>query len=493
MYGVFFVYIIIYITVKVFFIVTGPDLFTEEAQYWVWSQHLDWSYYSKPPLIAWVNYLAGIISQSDYIIRASALFFGIGILYMIFRLTLLLFQEPRIALMSVVLLSVSPFFTMASTFFTTDTLLIFFWTACFYFFFLAETKNNLIYWILAGVCFGLGCLSKYTMFFFLFAFIPWVLIQMGPKPYQRFLLFVTIGFLFFMPVVIWNYQHDWVSLKHLSGLTGFSQSFFSWKESLKFLSEYIGGVVLFNSPFFVILFTNKKYREKLFNGVNEEDRNKLLLLNAPLMGTLLIFLFLSFFIRTEVNWPSMSYIGIPVTLAYGIEKSGFYRQALVASIITFAFLLIFLFPPWIDRAGLTVLMPPKTDSMKRLAGWEELSEKVMEVRNGHPAYGPILTDSYHVASELSFYTKSCNIYCLNIGRRMNQFDIWGGLEDLRDNSPLNAIYISDSDTSQKSLIFDSIDTTYTFPVFYRGELIKKYQIYLLSNYRFQASMEFTEF
>ena len=27
----------------------GPD----EAQYWRWGQHLDWGYYSKPPLIAW--------------------------------------------------------------------------------------------------------------------------------------------------------------------------------------------------------------------------------------------------------------------------------------------------------------------------------------------------------------------------------------------------------------------------------------------------------
>ena len=296
-----------------------------------------------------------------------------------------------------------------------------------------------------------------------------------------------------MPVVIWNYQHDWVSLKHLSGLTGISRSFFSWKASFRFLSEYIGGVVLFNSPFFIILFTIKKYREKLFYGVDGEDKDKLILLNAPLMGTLLVFLLLSVFMRTEVNWPSMSYIGIPVTLAYGIDKSRFYPQAFLASLITFAFMLIFLFPPWIDRAGLTVLLPHKTDSMRRLAGWEDLSEMVMEVRKGNPEYRTILTGSYHVASELAFYTKSSNIYCLNNGRRMNQFDIWGGLEDLRDISPMHAIYISESDHSEKSLVFEGIDTTFTFPVIYRGELIKNYQIFLLNNYSFQAPMNFTEF
>jgi len=29
------------------------DFFVDEAQYWFWSQNLDFGYYSKPPMIAW--------------------------------------------------------------------------------------------------------------------------------------------------------------------------------------------------------------------------------------------------------------------------------------------------------------------------------------------------------------------------------------------------------------------------------------------------------
>ena len=29
------------------------DLAPDEAHYWDWSRHLDWSYYSKGPLVAW--------------------------------------------------------------------------------------------------------------------------------------------------------------------------------------------------------------------------------------------------------------------------------------------------------------------------------------------------------------------------------------------------------------------------------------------------------
>src|SRR5438132_10976330 len=30
------------------------DLSPDEAHYWDWSRHLDWSYYSKGPLVAWL-------------------------------------------------------------------------------------------------------------------------------------------------------------------------------------------------------------------------------------------------------------------------------------------------------------------------------------------------------------------------------------------------------------------------------------------------------
>src|SRR5665811_811066 len=132
--------------------------------------------------------------------------------------------------------------------------------------------------------------------------------------------------------------------------------------------------------------------------------------------------------RQEVNWPSMSYIGIPIILAYGIEKIGAYRKALAMATITLCILLLFLFPTVLDRSGFSYPIPLKMDSMKRMAGWKELSQKVMDVKRTHPDFHSILTDSYHVASELSFYSLFPNIYCLNNGRRMNQFDIWGGLE-----------------------------------------------------------------
>ena len=41
-------------------LLTAPiDLSGDEAYYWEWGRHLDWGYFSKPPLIGWLMGLAG--------------------------------------------------------------------------------------------------------------------------------------------------------------------------------------------------------------------------------------------------------------------------------------------------------------------------------------------------------------------------------------------------------------------------------------------------
>src|SRR5262245_50422317 len=55
------------------------DLFFDEAQYWDWSRHLEWGYFSKPPLLAWI--IAGArraCGDVEACIRAPAPLFYFG-------------------------------------------------------------------------------------------------------------------------------------------------------------------------------------------------------------------------------------------------------------------------------------------------------------------------------------------------------------------------------------------------------------------------------
>src|ERR1700730_16314224 len=52
----------------------GPD----EAQYWTWSQALDWGYYSKPPGVAWQIWLGTtLFGQTEWGVRSFSVFLAI--------------------------------------------------------------------------------------------------------------------------------------------------------------------------------------------------------------------------------------------------------------------------------------------------------------------------------------------------------------------------------------------------------------------------------
>ncbi len=64
---------------QIAFLVFGCDwdLCADEAEYWAWSRQLDWSYYSRGPLIAWLIRLATDIAgshecQADWFVDAGS-------------------------------------------------------------------------------------------------------------------------------------------------------------------------------------------------------------------------------------------------------------------------------------------------------------------------------------------------------------------------------------------------------------------------------------
>ena len=55
----------------------------------------------------------------------------------------------------------------------------------------------------------------------------------------------------------------------------------------------------------------------------------------------------------------------------------------------------------------------------------------------------IFSDKYQVSSELAFYVNGHPVtYCVNLGRRMNQYDLWPGFHNL---THYDAIFVSIGD------------------------------------------------
>src|SRR5438045_4592691 len=72
------------------------DLAADEAHYWDWSRHLDWSYYSKGPLVAWIIGAACELAEPWAMattgtlmpaVRLPAVLFGASLLLSLYMLT----------------------------------------------------------------------------------------------------------------------------------------------------------------------------------------------------------------------------------------------------------------------------------------------------------------------------------------------------------------------------------------------------------------------
>jgi hypothetical protein len=486
-----FTYFALYLLLKVSFACSGYDLFSEEAQYWLWSKHLDWAYYSKPPFIAWLNFLVSrLFGDADYVIRLTALALGLGTLYAFYRLALLLFPNRRLAGIAVVLLSLTPNFLLASTFLTTDSPLLLFWVLSTYFLVQALQQGRWRDWIITGIFFGLGCLSKYAMVFFLLVLLSPFFWRPRKNLFPRVGLVCLIALLINLPVLWWNYQHDWVLIRHTGRVAGIYPRVLTWQRSLTNIGKLLGGILLMNSPFFVPFLLPLAHLYK--NKGRGADKLKLSIALMPALGTGLFFLLFSIRKGVEVNWYSAGLVLLPLALAYAIERKQLFKQAMASISLSFLVTLLFLFPVLPDQAGMAGIIPLKADSMKRLAGWKELSAQVNELRLGmHRQDSSVLiTDSYQIASELAFYTGDPHVVCINNGsRRMNQFDLWENrLARYKDKKYL-AVYISENAPPANQFFSGQVLTRQEVPVVYRGREVRKFYILVVRDFKSIASPE----
>lgn len=484
------------IVIRCLFVLYGSiDLHTEEAQYWTWSQHLDWSYYSKPPMVAVLNYLTeSLFGHSEFSVRINAIIFGFLTSIVTYLFSKELFKGKFQALVASVLVYAMPFFQSTALFFSTDAPLLFFAIWAMYLCWLAITYDKWEYWLGFSVALGLGYLSKYAMLFFIpttlfYIFIKERKLLRNPKLYTSLLA----SFLFFLPVIIWNFKYDFIGLKHilhLSGAVSHDPNPFS-RRVLKLL-EYIGGQLAIISPLFIAYYF-KSLRKYLFD-------KKHLYLWLPTIMAFLLFSIIAVTKRSgaNVNWAMFAYVGLPVLLAHYILENKQLKTASILFTITISLIIALTNTKILDTVGLGAIFPAKIDPLKKQTGWEEIAAAVDSIENLQDTNKIfVFADSYHITSELRFYNyPKTDYYYANRGNRMTQFNLWKGIEQF-ENKGYTGIFITKKDISKKGYIpqserrlpediaaaFDKDYTYHSHITYYRGKPVTQYHIYVLYNFK----------
>src|SRR3954468_21563167 len=140
------------------------DLSGDEAQYWDWSRQLDWSYYSKGPLIALIiRGSCAIFGDTMQGVRYPAIAFAAGTTLVAYLLTRQLFHSERLALGVVLLNHLVPMFVAGSVLMTIDPPMFFCWALASYFAAIAIFDQKRWAWPLVGLAIGTGFLAKYAV------------------------------------------------------------------------------------------------------------------------------------------------------------------------------------------------------------------------------------------------------------------------------------------------------------------------------------------
>jgi 4-amino-4-deoxy-L-arabinose transferase-like glycosyltransferase len=423
------------------------ELSPDEAHYWEWSRRLDWSYYSKGPFVAYLIALSTAVGgATELFVRLPAVLLSAGTTVCVFALVKDLFRDVRLALATAVLLHTVPLFAAGALLMTIDAPLAFFWTLMLWLVYRAMSGAQTVYWYAAGIALACGLLSKYAMGYLVVSL--WLFLATSQR-YRSWLrrkepyLMLAIGLVGFSPVIVWNLRYDAVSLKHVMSQAEVHQGV-PLHLSLETFGEFLGSQALALSP---LLFGWMLIAMALSLWAGRRQRDdRWLFLFWGWAPTFTLMLALSLRQKVQANWAAPAYItalmAATAYVAYRWEvlHQGLWKRLLLAGaglvvVLALGTTVALHDPALFIRLGLQ----PGADPLARLKGWRTLARAVETLAAQRPRAPFLLSDRYQVSSELAFYVRGHpQTYNVNLGRRLNQYDLWDGLPALAGH---DAIYI----------------------------------------------------
>ncbi|XOV91818.1 MAG: glycosyltransferase family 39 protein [Bacteroidota bacterium] len=197
------------------------ELHRDAYLYYAQSEHLDWGFIAVPPFTAFIGKIATLLfGNTTFALRFfPALFGAFNILLIGYSVKELGGKHIAIFLACLAYL-ISPAFLHVNTLFQPVSFNHFFWLLSSYFFLLLINREEPRYWLFIAVAFGIGFLNKYSILFFYVAMGSGLLMTTSRKLFlsKYFIIACLLAIIIILPNLIWQYQHNWPVLFHMSEL-----------------------------------------------------------------------------------------------------------------------------------------------------------------------------------------------------------------------------------------------------------------------------------
>lgn len=470
----------------------GFLLVPDETNYWQWARHLDWSYHDQAPMIAWTIYICTwLLGHTELAVRLpSIIAMTVASAYLV--LMARYWFSARIAWHTALLSQSILLFNVGALLATSDGLQAAGWAAACYHAARAFESDQWRQWLLGGIWFGFGMLSKYTMVLFLPCILAYALLSAvhrkrmaGLKPYVA----CAIGLVMFLPVIFWNASHDWNSVRHVAHIGGADEGF---SVNFKFFGDYVGSQAALLTPLVFLLICAAWI--KVWRGRYPRQQWIYAYLFYTSFPVVAGFALMSFHTRIYGNWPGAGYVtaillatafwclprsqtthalssdASPRKIWWWSTGSAYLLTGLILLQVMFSVLPI---PPHLDR------------STHEAIGWDHLGRQVARIQAQMPQpdrtflYGL----KYQIASELAFYVPG-QPYTVSINRwnRPNVYDYWWQDSDLIG---ADAIGVLDDDQSRERLltIFERVNAPEAVVIHHRDVPIRTFYIYRCEGFK----------
>jgi 4-amino-4-deoxy-L-arabinose transferase-like glycosyltransferase/membrane-associated phospholipid phosphatase len=473
------------------------ELTEDEAYQWLWSKHLALSYYSKPPLIAYVQWLGTHIwGDTEFGVRFfSPVFAALGGAVLLGFLSRI--ANAGVGFFTLAAACVTPMLAAGATLMTIDALSVFFWILAMVLIWRAVERDWTGNWILAGIAVGFGLLAKYV------AALEWICVLLflatyppGRRQFRRpgLYLAIAISLLALLPVVIWNQQHGWVTLTHLNERAGLDQQ---WVFRRGFILDFVLAEIGLLNP---ILFGLTIWACLKFWKNRTALQTFLFCMGAPL--------FLGYFVytiraRVQPNWIAPSILPLFALAATFIEPRWNEFRRVTRPLLKWGFgiglvVVVFLHDTNLTQRVFSFRLPAKYDPLTRARAWSTMTKVVQDERQKLAAPGKapfIIGAHYGITSLLTFYTPETRkapannelIYALATERPVSQFYFW---PNYLSRAGEDALFVQRDGAGVPAELekqFERVEDLGSREIDYHGRVLHTIHLYACRNLRAQAA------
>jgi len=370
-------------------------LFLDEAYYFDWSRTLDFGYFSKPPLIAWlIAASTNLCGVSEFCVRTPALVVQPLTAFGIFLVGRVLYEE-RVGWLSAVLYSSLPMVSASSWIMSTDAFLLLFWTYALWFLVRALEKDQWLDWLGLGVCLGFGLLAKYTLIAFPLSLGLYLAFSREHRPQVRnpkLYVALLLALILLSPNLVWNATHGLVSFRHTAHSAGFSHSLFHPAKLIEFLAAQM---LVFGPVLAWVWIIGVWRRPKM-----DWQEKLLLFLGLPLLLTMSLE---ALAVKANANWSAPSYVTFTILVAYWLHQQNARFLFNVAFVLNLLFgSLAYHYDVLYQTFGAEPVR--RLDPYARFRGWRELATEVQRDLVHFPE-AKLLGDDRAMLAELGYYLR----------------------------------------------------------------------------------------